>query len=586
MKVAEATVNSNAATQTRTTGPTFNEVFAAQKPADATVPPPSKSAPPTLTLLSFGDDPKPKYRPDASGGDDGAGVANELLREESEGGLTPNAEAQYIALIIQGHRGDSTFLQDFMNGLGSERVAEAFEYLSSGAYIASLSNPAFNPMGLSVWDVKNQFQYMADALSTLVNDKQFDQDDMDKFVAQFAKSGDLSCDFFAKDVLGKASAEVNQMFYQSAKAYALDNNNPADRCQSMAADAMQALSQTSPSYSMQQLAALSNKKPEDLKTLVQAAMKGEAAHGNIPTIDQLAMTHSLSGDGQGDQMTGLSSLIFNAAYSGYSDRFCPPQLSAKQAADLQANLFADATDMMVNDPSVASFYTKNVPDPTQSVSMKDALAADFQEGYDSIVDHYRVRDDDGKLTALSGDGETAFREFFADVVFSPPTSNRASGAVNTILNKLTDFHKNSGDPDYATCLGNQLEAMNDGLSLAVGRIRDDQANADQNTKELLNIIVGVAGAAAPGGAPVVKAFLGGALNLAINQIDGSDKAVQDAINELKEKGIYVGDGDTLDHALRDNVNQISNKTIRDDINNGMDHTHSSLDEYDKQKGPR
>ena len=107
---------------------------------------------------------------------------------------------------------------------------------------------------------------------------------LNQFVTEFAKSDYLGCDFFAKDVLGKASPEVNQMFYESARDYALNHTKFGDEGQvitsaagqSMAADAMQALSQTNTPNAMKELAALSS---PDLKKLVGAAMKGEAAHG-------------------------------------------------------------------------------------------------------------------------------------------------------------------------------------------------------------------------------------------------------------------------------------------------------------------
>jgi len=263
--------------------------------------------------------------------------------------------------MMHAKKDDSIFLQNYMNGLGASRVAMAFQYIASAANVMTLSNAN----GESDSTRSEQFQDMADVLSTLVTDKQFSQNDMDQFVAQFAKCGDLSSGYFAKDVLGKASPEVNQMFYQSAKDYVLKNADSAV-VQSMAADAMQALSQTSPSYSMQQLADLDmphtvdpDNEPDNLKTLIAAAMKGEAAHGalGLATGSEEYLSAAVTGNIDGDQMTGLSHLIFNAAYSGRYNAYCPPQLSTEQAADLQASLFADAMDTMVNSPSVASFYT-------------------------------------------------------------------------------------------------------------------------------------------------------------------------------------------------------------------------------------
>lgn len=561
-------------------------------------------APTSMSALDYtfasGSDPNPPYiKTDQNVTSDGQKAAyKELKREKSESRWE---EAANVEKTIHDHKNDPEFLRDYFNTLGSGRVAKMYNFLTCpGGHTISVGHQA----GPWAEHVQEHFQDLADALSTLQKNNLFHDGDMNEFVKQFVDVGDvgsLDHSYFAKDLLGKASPEINRMFYQSAKKYALNDNNPADKRQSMAADAMQALSQTDNSYAMQELSRLNNDphKPEAFNELISAAMKGEAAHGNMPTVEQGAY-HSPSEipKGQGDLMTGLSNLMFNAAFAG-TDTFSaggntrtsclisnvPAPLSPRDAGSLQAHLFQVAMDTIQNDPTVKSFYTENVPDPTKNVSMKDALAVDFQEGYDSIVKHYSSANGE-----FSNSGELAFREFFADVVFTPPASNRAFGAVKTLLDKLNTFTSQANSANAKTMngfaarsLGEQLQAMNSGLSLALGRIKDGKANADQNTKNLLTNIIAIGGGVASAAGPEATAgaaLVVGALNLLIAS-GGSDRTVQGAKDELKKKGIDVSGCGNDD--LTDSFKLIKDERLSGEIEDGWDHTHDFFDQHDHQR---
>jgi hypothetical protein len=183
--------------------------------------------------------------------------------------------------------------------------------------------------------------------------------------------------------------------------------------------------------------------------------------------------------------------MFDAAYAGSSgDQFAPAPLSPGQAQDLNTKLFRAAIGALQSDPTLKSFYTQYAP--SQSVSMKDALASEFTQSYDSIVKSYSGRDGE-----LSHDGMFAFREFFADAVFSTPPSLYALGAVQTIQSRLAGYtsqansapsNEQPSQPQaaYAESLGEQAQAMAAGLKESFASILYRAAQADQSTPNQIN----------------------------------------------------------------------------------------------------
>jgi hypothetical protein len=506
---------------------------------------------PTTPSSTFGSNPNPSYDPNAPANvnsNNGRTAANGVLRDWPRlGGL--QVEAPIVAQTLGQHQNDPTFLQQYLGTLGSGRVAQIFSYLSS------VQNGAAN----------QQYQEMATALSTLAKNNDFSQNDMDQFVTQFANTSSRY-NYFAKDVLSMASPRVNQMFYESAKNYALKNSRSSTG-QIMAAYAMQALSQTA--NPLPQLASLPS---GELQTLVGAAMKGESAYGNPTTPAQYAKTgRPFAQSGQGDPLTGLGTLMFDAAYANVGDQFAPALLPTSQAQSLQTSLFQDAMGLLTPgsqsyDPDVNSFYTQNVP--SQGVSMKDALASLFQNDYASIVQLYSTEPNH----TLSPEGMQTFQEFFALAVFTPPPSPYASGAIQTILsqiNNLASLYPPSGghspeppdqEQNYAISLGEQAEAMAAGLQEALTSILSGETQAYQGTQNLINGIItfGEVAGGTFGGPPgaIGSAIVGEALRLVV--LSGHPPSQTDAIKALSSHGIDVNvNGATI----VDLVDGIKNETL-------------------------
>lgn len=499
----------------------------------------------TAPTSTFGSNPNPAYdlnAPSDLNSNNGRVAANGLLRLEQFGPeYNPQDEAQFVSQTLGQHKNDPQFLQQYLGTLGSGRVAQIFSYLASPG---AVQTPETSISGQAPQQLRHAYQNVANALTTLVNSKDFSQSDMDQFVAEYAKTNP-QVNFFAKEVLSQASPQVNHMFFQSAKNYALQNSGNSEG-QSMAAYAMQALSQTS-----NPLPELENLPNNQLSTLVQAAMKGEAAYGNPPSIDEFAKTGVFRAqNGQGDKLNGLTNLMFDAAYADAGDQFSPAPLSTSKAQDLQTKLFEAAIGTLQSDPAVKSFYD-NQSTSSQGVSMKDALAVEFQQGYDSIIKYYSQGTKDGGLNV---DGLKAFREFFADAIFSPPPSSYALGAVQTIQSKTASYiaqanRTSSTAPlsqqqhDYGRSLGEQVEAMAAGLQESLDSILQGAAQADQSTQKLLDEMISLGGSVAgTAGGPVGfgSAILGQALTLLVDSHPGSGPAdVQAALSELKGHGIDV-----------------------------------------------
>jgi hypothetical protein len=535
--------------------------------------PGGSSAPPASTTVrsTFGSDQKPSYDPNAPAdlsSNDGRTAANGLLRlEQFEPGYNPETEAQLIAQTLGQHKNDPQFLQQYLGALGPNRVASNFSYLSSLANIQTpynYSSGAANPRQL-----KQQYQNMADTLSTLVKNNDFSQTDMDQFVAQYAKTNP-QVNFFARDVLSRASPQVNQMFFESAKNYALQNTS-SSAGKAMAAYAMQALSQTS-----NPLPELESLPASQLAPLVKAAMEGGTAYGNPPAIDEFAKTGVFRAqDGSGEPLNGLTNLMFDAAYSDDGDPLLPAPLSTSQAQDLQTKLFQAAMGTLQGNSAVKSFYTQSA---SSGVSMKDALAAEFQQGYSSIVKAYSGRDGE-----LSSAGMSAFREFFADAVFTPPPSSYALGAVQMIQNRLASYlsqadkASSAAQPSrqqaaYAESLGEQAQAMAAGLKEAFASILNGAAKADQNTQNLLNGLISVGGAVVgTAGGPaggIGSAIVGQALTLLVNSSVSSGPAdIQAAVSKLKSHGLDVSGYNP--GAFYDLSTNISNVNFRAPLQAGL-----------------
>lgn len=536
----------------------------------ATAPSPHKT---TTSGSTFGSNPNPSYNPvapqnpDSNDGSTAANAVNHIFTDDPTD--FPN-EAKTVAQTIGEHQNDPEFLKAYLGTLGSGRVAKIFNYLASPANVQTPGAPD----GSNAQQIKQQDKEMAGALSTLVKNNDFTQSDMNKLVTQYVNSNP-SENFFSKDVLSKASPQVNQMFYESAKNYALKNAG-SSQGQAMAAYAMQALSQTK--NPLPQLASLPR---GELQTLVGAAMKGEAAYGNPRTEGEGRFSNAEQASGEGGPLNGLETLMFNTAYAGMGDQFASPVLSADQAGNLQKNLFQTAVNTLGSDPTVKSYFTQAAP--SDSVSMKDALDSLFQNGYSSIVKAYSSPD--GEFDRA---GQDAFREFFADAVFTPPPSAYASGAVQAIQSRLTSYisaanHAPAGsapsnaEANYAKSLGEQAAAMSAGMQQAFSTILN--GHSDEGLQNFINgiITVGEVGTGAAGPEAAVGAVIvGEGVRLLANSLFHSTdpSAVRQAAEELEGHGLNIKGYSA--GGLQDLSQNILNHYYSDPFQLGLDNAFTNL----------
>jgi len=538
--------------------------------------PPVISAGPDYT---FGPKERPTYNPviDQLGtsptSDNGQVAANALLRMEQSslgGPFGVSEEAQFVTQQLAAHKNDPLFLQQYFGTLGPERTANIFHYLTSLGHVRTPTTSS-SPNTADAAQLQQQQQDLADALSTMVKSKDFSQKDMDRLLVDFANGHPEDNFTFPKDVLGKASPEVNQMFYQSAKDYALKPGNANSTAgQAMAAYAMQALSQTS--NPMAELASMPN---DQLSNLVKAAMKGEARYGNPPSLEDFAKTGIYrASDGKGQPLDGLSHLIFDAAYSDVSDRFSRAPLTTDQAQNLQARLFQATVDSLQADPALHAFYNNSVP-------MKDALAADFQQGYDSIV-----KANSGPDGELSSAGMQNFQEFFGDVLFTPPPSSNAAGVAQFFQGTLNNFvadanklppgaHISQPQQELGTSLGEQAQAMAGALKQSLTSILNGQIASTKGTQDTINLLLttGEAGVGALGVAPAIgAAIVGEALKGVV--ASGADPSIQSAIKDLKSHGIDVSK--YTSGTLQDQSESIKNYDLRLAFQNGLNNANRVL----------
>jgi hypothetical protein len=328
-----------------------------------------QAPPPSAPNSTFGDG-KPEYNPNIGGNlesKNGQEAANGILRLEKESivSFSQADEAQLINQSLAAHKNDPSYLREFFNTLGADRASEYVRYQNSIGHVATPSG--FSLTSANANDLAKQNQNLATALSTMASAHVFNQSDMDKLVSSFANQRPENNFSFTKDVLSQASPEVQQMFYRSAKDYALANLNTSAG-QAMAAYAAQALAFAPSATQATELNALRHQgfgpvgSVDRLPEFIKAAMQGEVRYGNPPSFSEFAKTGIASSQGRlGEPLTGVPTLISNAAHisQGTLDGdVATPGLNSKDAAAIQTELSKTRTDVLQSDPSARDYYAK------------------------------------------------------------------------------------------------------------------------------------------------------------------------------------------------------------------------------------
>jgi len=464
---------------------------------------------------------------------DGEKAANKVLSHYDKKSWA-DAERQLLKDISK-HKNDHKFLKEYLKTLGPERVARLFSRISSIGNAWATGAP-FNLYAKQQQD----FQNMADALSLLVSSGFFSQSDMDMFVEQFVKySGDS---LFAQEVLSKASPEVKEMFYESAKNHALKHPDTPEG-QLMAAYALQALSQLDRSVSMPQLA---NMPSEDLKTLVSAAMKGEENYG---TYLRKYNRHNYGLT----PLNGLEKLMLTAASADCEDRPSRAPLSKDKAHELQMHLFAGVMTACGESPEAKAYCSQNT-------LMMDLLAANFIEHFDLIVANNIGKI--GEKDRVLDEQELNNVSTFFNIISTPPPHGRAMEAVNTVIDKVDrSLEDKNLSPEEAKVLGGMLGAMGQGLSDTLRSIVNDKNEAQQATKDFVNDLIGIITLFVSGKERIAAGVLSLVLTKIINKL-GDEYVEEDARRKLAESGMDLGETN-LEESFRERAKEFFAK-IEDD----------------------
>jgi hypothetical protein len=319
------------------------------------------------------------------------------------------------------------------------------------------------------------------------------------------------------------------MFYESAGGY-WNTHGVSSTRQAMAAYAAQALSQTSPQNQMKVLESL--QKQGKLDDFLRAAVQGEARYGS----SQFKSSEPLD---------SVARLMSNVAKS-----------NDPKAHDVQTNFFTTVIKTIEDKPEVRAYYVKDS-------GMKDALASTFQKDYDGIVTYYRKDPFDPHQVdaTMNADGLTAFKEFFRDVLFSPPPTSGELSTARFFPGKMTEFaiqSRNMTDDEflkthwlsteaYAQLMGDQAGALTKALAYTLTAI---QQNAGGNAQSLVDQVnafstasegaVSVGLAEAPEVAAPLLFVLEAARLISRKAVDDNKRSdLQQAKDELSQLNINV-----------------------------------------------
>lgn len=501
-----------------------------------------------------------------------------LSQENNIGSLSDPRETQpqFYVNALKDHKNDPQWMADFYKSLGPEKTAQLIDQtLTTQTF--QYSKPE---------DVRAALANIRDSLSGMATAKPpiFEQKDMDALVKGFVKDshGQGIYDLVAVEIFGKMdykSENLKTMFFKSASQIAVSGELGDSQSKALAAAAAQVLSQTSANNQAEQLSALRGQTPagsiSNLSKFITLAMHGPNAtpslESRLGTLMQYPGEH---GPAVPEPYGKVDNLIFNAAYSGYTDGHTPgPRLSSDEMKALRTELFQAATTNLT-DGSVEGAY-KN------STFLKDGLSEIYMQDFNSIYKSGLGENGSGLNSTLS----KGLAEFFKFTVFTNSPGNSQNSLMNFVKTQVQSMAQalNSNDPnaekafqekfggltrlDGAALLGNLLGTMKLGLNAHISEINDDAESKKEMLGFLFDITVGLipgaGGKLSEGATNVAYKLLGQIADKSQDKIMDSIKS--GALDKAKEYFLEANtDKNPID--LLDNLKEGVNMSLPDGDN--------------------
>ncbi|MGI9034618.1 MAG: hypothetical protein ACR2GD_01140 [Pyrinomonadaceae bacterium] len=532
----------------------------------------------SILKLSKYEQPVYQYDSKMSGKDAAKAV---LSQENNTGGLSDPRDTQprFYIDALKDHKNDPQWMAEFYKSLGPEKTAQLIDRtLTTSTF--QYSKPE---------NVRQALANIRESLSSIAstNPSLFEQKDMDALVKGFVKDsyGQGIYDLVAVEIFGKMdykSESLKTMFFKSASQIALSGELGDRQSKALAAAAAHVLSQTSANNQAEQLSALRGKTPagsiSDLSKFITLAMHGPSGtpslESRLGTLMQYPGEH---GSAVSEPYGKVDSLIFNAAYSGYTDSFDHgPNLSSDQMKALRTELFQAATTNLTNG-SVEEIY-KN------SAFLKDGLSEIYRQDFNTIYKSGLGENGSGLSSTLS----KGLAEFFKFTVFTNSPGNLQTSLMNFVKTQVQSMAQalNNNDPgaekafqekfggltrlDGAALLGNLLGTMKLGLNAHISEINE---NAEAK-KEALGFLFDVTVGLIPGAGGKLTE---GATNLAYKLLGQIADKAQDKIMDSIKTG-------ALDKAKDYFLEANSNKNPMDLLDNLKEGVNMSLPDGDNGTG--
>lgn len=467
-------------------------------------------------------------------GASGQDAAASLIHEQRWGSGDQAVQAQYFKDQIEAHKNDAQWLNEYFSALGDDRVADLMRLSitqtanpeSVGALGGSGSDDAVAYYDETVGDLRT-------ALDTLAEGGYLNQADMDALYKDMdldTSDKNMFGPTLVTDLFARSSADVQEMFFNSALAEGNDNS---------AAIASHVLARMPVSDQVRILSAMSQ---GELDSFVEKAMKGQFDGMDIRAYYGEGDTHSTVTIG------GITEILGNAndVTVYYHARTVVPDYPPQ----LQKALFDATASALTNEDVFDKFK--------DDMQFKDELGTLTLKEHDDFLD--RALDADGGASGedLGSTTRDEYSKILEMTLFTPPLADSADSLARHIDDRyksIGDDLENMGDAAFETKYGRNraamaaafgqmtgvfFKALDDGLT----RVKGDAAKAAEIMDPLFKLVdFGVGKGldkAGPIGAIVSKAL----------DLTGASDAVKDGIKEKIESGkIKEAIEDMKDHGV-------------------------------------
>lgn len=424
---------------------------------------------------------------------------------------TREGQAQMFQAVLDAHKDNPQFIQNFLGMLGVEKSADLISACASPQQYASADNLARGN------------HTVGSALSTLVDHNMMSQDDVNRLVGEWSApkgwfnggKGNFN-PWLATDMFAKAPSQTLQnMFFHSATNLAETKlQQDPNLANTLMASSAQVLAATSTNNQAAQLNQL--RRDNHLADFVRSSMAGETALSGLPTL--ASASGGLSGGTiERLPMGGLTSLMFNSAYEGY-DEYAGrlPGYVPTSSEDLKAvrvEMFNAATETLFESRESSNHGIED--HYKQSALFKDALTSVFQEDADAIIHESMLapdRNDPGYRPQADNDngftneGRSRLQEFFKLTLFTPPSGSYHNTFTEFLTHKMNDIRlagiNNTGAYDQlsnsdghlspregARIVGEMMGLMKNGLESAMVDAKNDEKAKTEALKGLLDVVV-------------------------------------------------------------------------------------------------